>query len=133
MIRTAALVGALAAWALVAYGNRALALMNPVLLPTPGEVVAVAAPQIRDGSLARHLAVSSLRIVEGFGLAAAAALGLGLLVAVWVPARLALAVQPPQKPPGPGRHQGRPAARAAGQGADERCRPTGRRHQGHDG
>src|SRR5207253_6171176 len=90
MIRTAALVGALAAWALVAYGNRALALMNPVLLPTPGEVVAVAAPQIRDGSLARHLAVSSLRIVEGFGLAAAAALGLGLLVAVWVPARLAL-------------------------------------------
>ena len=90
MIRTAAFAGVLVLWGLVAYGNRALALMNPVLLPTPGEVVAVAAPQIRDGSLARHLAVSSLRIVEGFGLAAAAALGLGLLVAVWVPARLAL-------------------------------------------
>jgi len=85
MIRTAAFAGVLVLWGLVAYGNRALALMNPVLLPTPGEVVAVAAPQIRDGSLARHLAVSSLRIVEGFGLAAAAALGLGLLVAVWVP------------------------------------------------
>src|SRR5439155_551594 len=64
--------------------------MNPVLLPTPGEVGALAAVQIRDGSLAHHLAVSALRIVEGFGLAAAAALALGLLVAVYTPARLAL-------------------------------------------
>ena len=69
MIRAAALVGALAAWALVAYGNRALGLMNPVLVPTPGEVVDVAVTLARDGSLAHHLAVSSLRIGEGFGLA----------------------------------------------------------------
>ncbi|OLA99978.1 MAG: hypothetical protein AUH77_00845 [Candidatus Rokubacteria bacterium 13_1_40CM_4_69_39] len=90
MIRAAALAGALLAWALVAYGNLALEVMNPVLLPTPGEVGALAAVQIRDGSLAHHLAVSALRIVEGFGLAAAAALALGLLVAVSTPARLAL-------------------------------------------
>src|SRR2546425_587912 len=64
--------------------------MTPVLLPTPGEVGALAAVQIRDGSLAHHLTVSALRIVEGFGLAAAAALALGLLVAVSTPARLAL-------------------------------------------
>ena len=90
MIRAAALAGALTVWVLVAYGGRALGLVNPVLMPTPGEVVEVAGTLARDGSLARHLAVSSLRIVEGFGLAAAAALGLGLLVAVCVPARLAL-------------------------------------------
>ena len=35
MIRTAAFAGVLVLWGLVAYGNRALALMNPVLLPTP--------------------------------------------------------------------------------------------------
>ena len=90
MIRAAALAGALTAWALVAYGGRALGLVNPVLMPTPGEVVEVAVALARDGSLAHHLAVSSLRIAEGFGLAAAAALGLGLLVAVYTPARLML-------------------------------------------
>jgi ABC-type nitrate/sulfonate/bicarbonate transport system permease component len=90
MIRAAALAGALSVWALVAYGNRALGLMNPVLAPTPGEVVEVAVTLARDGSLAHHLAVSSLRIAEGFGLAAAAALSLGLLVAVYTPARLML-------------------------------------------
>jgi ABC-type nitrate/sulfonate/bicarbonate transport system permease component len=90
MIRAAALAGALSLWALVAYGNRALGLMNPVLAPTPGEVVEVAVTLARDGSLAHHLAVSSLRIAEGFGVAAAAALSLGLLVAVYTPARLML-------------------------------------------
>lgn len=90
MIRAAALAGVLLAWAAVAYGNRSLQAMNPVLLPTPGEVVAVAVTLARDGSLAWHLAVSSLRIVEGFGLAAGAALGLGLLVGLYTPARLAL-------------------------------------------
>jgi ABC-type nitrate/sulfonate/bicarbonate transport system permease component len=90
MIRATALAGALVAWALVAYGNRALEIMPPVLLPTPGEVVAVTVTLVRDGSLAHHLAVSFLRIVEGFGLAAAAALSLGLLAAVCTPARLVL-------------------------------------------
>jgi len=90
MIRAAALAGALTVWALVAYGGRALGLVNPVLMPTPGEVVEVAGTLARDGSLAQHLAVSSLRIAEGFGLAAAAALSLGLLVAVSTPARLML-------------------------------------------
>ena len=64
MIRAAALAGVLLAWAAVAYGNRTLPIMNPVLLPTPGEVVAVAVALARDGSLEWHLAVSSLRIVE---------------------------------------------------------------------
>ena len=44
-----------AAWAAVAYGNRVVEAMNPVLLPTPGEVVAVTVAALRDGTLLRNL------------------------------------------------------------------------------
>ncbi len=90
MIRVLALVAFLIVWAAVSHGNRSLQAMNPVLLPTPGEVVAVAVSLVRDGSLERHLLVSSLRIAEGFGLAAVAALALGVLVGLYTPARLAV-------------------------------------------
>jgi len=90
MIRPLALVALLIVWAAVSHGNRSLQAMNPVLLPTPGEVVAVAVSLVRDGSLERHLLVSSLRIGEGFALAAAAALALGVLVGLYTPARLAV-------------------------------------------
>jgi ABC-type nitrate/sulfonate/bicarbonate transport system permease component len=87
MIRTLALATVLVAWAAVTYGNRALEVMNPALLPTPGEVAAVTVTLARDGALARDVLVSSGRIVAGFGLAAAAALALGLAVALYTPAR----------------------------------------------
>ena len=90
MIRTLALVAFLLVWAAVAYGNRSLQAMNPVLLPTPGEVAEVAVSLARDGSLERHLLVSSLRIAAGFALAAAAALALGVLVGLYTPARVAI-------------------------------------------
>jgi len=90
LARAAVLGGVLAAWAVVTYGNRALEIMNPVVLPTPGDVLAVAVEAVRDGSLPRHLATSMLRIVAGFGLAALAALGLGLLAGLCAPLRLAL-------------------------------------------
>jgi ABC-type nitrate/sulfonate/bicarbonate transport system permease component len=90
MIRALALVAFLIVWAAVSYGNRSLQAMNPILLPTPGEVVAVAVSLARDGSLERHLLVSSLRIAEGFGLAAVTALVLGVLVGLYTPARLAV-------------------------------------------
>ena len=90
MIRALALVAFLIVWAAVSHGNRSLQAMNPILLPTPGEVVAVAVSLARDGSLARHLLVSSLRIAEGFGLAAVTALALGVLVGLYTPARLAV-------------------------------------------
>ena len=90
MIRALALLLVLAAWATVAYGNRALGTMNPVLLPTPGEAAAVAVDLTRDGSLPRHVGVSLRRVGEGFGLAALAALALGFLVAVCTPVRLML-------------------------------------------
>src|SRR5439155_25441411 len=90
MIRTLALAAALLGWATVTYGNRALEVMNPALLPTPGEVAAVTVALARDGSLARDVLASSGRIVAGFGLAAVAALALGLAVALYAPARLAV-------------------------------------------
>ena len=90
MIRVLALVAAFIVWAAVSYGNRAVELVIPALLPTPGDVVAVGVALARDGSLAKDVLVSSGRIVAGFALAAAAALGLGVLVALWTPARLAL-------------------------------------------
>jgi len=90
MIRALALVAFLLVWAAVAYGNRSLQAMNPVLLPTPGEVAEVAVSLARDGSLERHLLVSSLRIAAGFALAATAALALGVLVGLYTPARVAI-------------------------------------------
>jgi ABC-type nitrate/sulfonate/bicarbonate transport system permease component len=88
--RTLALLGVLALWAVVSYGNRALGLMMPALLPTPGEVARVFADTMRDGSLPRHVATSLARVGVGFGVAAVAALVLGLLAALCVPLRLML-------------------------------------------
>jgi ABC-type nitrate/sulfonate/bicarbonate transport system permease component len=90
MIRAAALVGTLAAWAIVAYGNRVVEVINPVLLPTPSEVLVLGVEAARDGSLPRHLLTSLVRVTEGFGLAAVAALGLGVLVGLAAPLRLML-------------------------------------------
>ena len=59
-----------------------------MLLPTPVEVGRVALDLARSGELARHLLTSLGRVVQGFGLAALAALGLGVLVGLCVPLRL---------------------------------------------
>jgi ABC-type nitrate/sulfonate/bicarbonate transport system permease component len=91
MTRAAALLGVLVVWAAVTYGNRAVGVVAPALLPTPGEVGAVAVAMTRDGSLARHVATSLGRVLEGFGLAAAGAVGLGVLVGVAPPLRLVVA------------------------------------------
>jgi ABC-type nitrate/sulfonate/bicarbonate transport system permease component len=86
--RALALLGALALWAGVAHGNAWLGVVNPVLLPTPGEVGRVGLELAWSGELTRHFLTSLGRVAQGFGLAALAALGLGLLVAMCVPLRL---------------------------------------------
>jgi ABC-type nitrate/sulfonate/bicarbonate transport system permease component len=88
--RVLALLVLVAAWAAVAYGNRVVEAMNPVLLPTPGEVVAVTVAALRDGTLLRNLLTSLARVVQGFGIAAVAALTLGTLAALCAPLRLML-------------------------------------------
>jgi ABC-type nitrate/sulfonate/bicarbonate transport system permease component len=87
LTRAGALGAVLAAWTIVAYGNLRLELMPPAILPTPGAVLAVAVEMIGDGSLGRHLVTSLFRIVQGFGLAAAAALSLGILAGICLPLR----------------------------------------------
>jgi len=86
--RVLALLGVLVLWAVVSHGNRWLDVMPPALLPTPGEVGKVFVETVRDGTLLRHVATSLGRVAVGFGLAAVAALGLGLLAAMCVPLRL---------------------------------------------
>jgi ABC-type nitrate/sulfonate/bicarbonate transport system permease component len=86
--RLLALLGVLVAWAVVSYANLTLAFVNPVLLPTPGQVATVFADAVRDGSLPQHVATSLVRVTVGFGAAAAAALALGLLAAMCAPVRL---------------------------------------------
>ena len=88
--RVLALLVLLAAWASVAYGNRAVEVMNPALIPTPGEVVSVTVAALRDGTLLRNLLTSLARVVQGFGIAAVAALTLGTLAALCAPLRLML-------------------------------------------
>ena len=88
--RTLALAGVLVTWAVVAHANKALELMNPVLLPTPGQVAAVLADTVRDGSLVQHVARSLGRVAVGFGVAAVAALALGILAAMCAPLRLVM-------------------------------------------
>lgn len=82
------MLGALALWAVLAHGNAHLEVVNPVLLPTPAEVGRVGLELIGSGELARHLLTSLGRVAQGFGLAALAALGFGLLVGMCVPLRL---------------------------------------------
>ena len=88
--RALALAGVLVAWAAVSYGNRLLGVLAPALLPTPGDVAAVFADTVSDGSLPRHVATSLARVGVGFGVAAVVALALGLLAALCVPVRLML-------------------------------------------
>ena len=88
--RLAALLAGLALWALIAHGNALLGVVNPVVLPTPIEVGRVAVDLTASGELLRHFLTSLGRVAQGFGLAALAALGLGLLVGICVPLRLML-------------------------------------------
>lgn len=82
------MLGALAVWAVVAHGNAWLGVVNPVLLPTPLEVGRAGFDLAASGELVRHFLTSLGRVAQGFGLAAVAAVGLGLLVAMCVPLRL---------------------------------------------
>jgi ABC-type nitrate/sulfonate/bicarbonate transport system permease component len=86
--RAAALVGGLGLWAAVTAANARLEVVNPVLLPGPAEVARVGLELVRSGELGRHFLTSLGRVAQGFGLAAAAALALGLLVGLCVPLRL---------------------------------------------
>jgi len=88
LTRVVAILGALVVWAAFTSVNARVGFVNPVLLPTPLEVGRVAVDLAWSGELARHFLTSLGRVAQGFGLAAVAALGLGVLVGLCVPLRL---------------------------------------------
>jgi ABC-type nitrate/sulfonate/bicarbonate transport system permease component len=88
--RALALVVVLGLWAVLAHGNRVVEVMNPALVPTPGEVARVTVAAVRDGSLPWNLLTSLARVAQGFVLAAAAALALGAVAALCAPVRAML-------------------------------------------
>jgi ABC-type nitrate/sulfonate/bicarbonate transport system permease component len=71
-----AIVGALGFWALIS----ASGLVEKVLLPSPLEVVRAIWASAADGSLAKHVAASFGRVVQGFLLAFAFAVPVGVLM-----------------------------------------------------
>src|SRR5262245_37215277 len=87
LVRAGAVACILVLWTVVAYGNVRLEVVPSAILPTPAAVIAVALELIRDGSLGRHLVTSLARVVQGFGLAALAALGLGIAAGICLPLR----------------------------------------------
>ena len=61
--------------------------MSGVFLPSPGQVVAQAIELIRDGELWSSVVISSERVFAGFALAGVVAVPLGVVMAVWWPAK----------------------------------------------
>ena len=79
LLRAGAIASLLVMWAVFSWINRSWELVNPVLIPTPLEVAESGYDLARQGVLQQHLRVSLLRVGEGFGAAAVAALALGIL------------------------------------------------------
>ncbi len=61
--------------------------ISPLFLPSPSQIVAQAAELIADGELWGAILVSSERVFAGFALAALVAVPLGVVMAVWWPAK----------------------------------------------
>jgi taurine transport system permease protein len=61
--------------------------VSGVLLPSPGQVAAQALAVMRDGELWSSVLISSERVFSGFVLAGLVAVPLGIVMAVWWPAK----------------------------------------------
>jgi len=57
-----------------------LGYLNPVLLPAPSRVLLTFWELLKTGALPRHIGISILRVLEGFGIAAVLGLGLGTAI-----------------------------------------------------
>jgi ABC-type nitrate/sulfonate/bicarbonate transport system permease component len=85
--RALAVLAALVVWAAFTSVNTRVEFVNPVLLPTPLQVAQVGWATARSGELVWHVATSLGRVAEGFGMAAVAAVALGILAGLCVPLR----------------------------------------------
>ncbi|HTC10246.1 MAG TPA: ABC transporter permease [Acetobacteraceae bacterium] len=80
-------IGSVAAFLLLWHVATTWGWVSGVFLPSPAEVVAQAIALIRDGELWSSILVSSGRVFAGFALAGVVAVPLGIVMAVWWPAK----------------------------------------------
>ncbi|MCC6534422.1 MAG: ABC transporter permease [Burkholderiales bacterium] len=83
LLALVSIAGLLMLWWLVT----ALAWVDKVLLPAPAEVLSAFMRSASDGSLAKHVGISLLRVVEGFAIALAVAVPIGILMGSFAIAR----------------------------------------------
>jgi ABC-type nitrate/sulfonate/bicarbonate transport system permease component len=76
MLALVSMVGLLVLW----WVATAIGLVGTVLLPSPGEVVKSFLKAALDGSLARNVGISLLRVIEGFGIAFMLAVPIGIIM-----------------------------------------------------
>ncbi|MBR0653602.1 ABC transporter permease [Plastoroseomonas arctica] len=73
-------------WLFISYGNRFwFKWFNPILLPTPMEVLQAGVNSYRSGDLQRDIWASLSRVFQGFALASVAGVFLGVAVGTWKP------------------------------------------------
>lgn len=80
-------VGAVVLALLVWWASTASGLIAPIFLPAPGDVLHAARLALVQGELPTDVLVSARRVFFGFGLAAAVAVPLGVVMGVWRPAK----------------------------------------------
>lgn len=83
MISLASVLGVLAIWYLATERGW----ISPVFLPKPGRVLSEAMTSLASGQLLVDVWMSTQRVVLGFALAAVVAIPLGIVMAVWAPAK----------------------------------------------
>jgi len=66
----------LAAWQTLFY----LGLIKPIILPPPTRIIVTFWELLESGAMVRHVSISVLRVLEGFGIAAVLGLGLGIAI-----------------------------------------------------
>jgi ABC-type nitrate/sulfonate/bicarbonate transport system permease component len=86
VVPVAALLGA---WFLVTLGAAEERIISPTILPSPAEVVASFPLLWFDRALTRNLAVSFVRVIEGFALAVAFSFPLGVLMGAFTKVKAA--------------------------------------------
>src|SRR4051794_31231638 len=80
-------LGAVAAVLGLWWTSTALEWVAPIFLPSPGDVIHAARRLVVTGELFLDIAVSARRVFVGFLLAAAVAVPIGVIMAVWRPAK----------------------------------------------
>lgn len=85
-MRCLAILVFIAIWSAVSLGNQYLwKFFNPLLLPTPVDVVRAGIEAVQTGELQANIIASMKRVIQGFGIAAVAGVVVGLAVGTWKP------------------------------------------------